>query len=469
FLKTTAVAAGAAALGRSAAATATPPMTVAAVGDLIPNRRFSERREQGFLDIVEILRTADCAWGNCETVLADPDRVYPSYKEGDPYTLCEPWGADELAFLGLDCVGTANNHIVDWGLEGLFSTLEHLDRVGLAHAGSGRDLAHAAAPGYRDTSGGRVAQVNCASTFRDYFAAGESNTFVRGRPGLNPIHLDSMLRAPAEVVEWFRGAFPRIIELQGAAFFQDLIDDFMAKLPPGSVPFDRTLITTGDEVDLIGVAQQPDLDRIYASIAVARRNARVVMATLHAHEARSSLDLNAPFIEPFARGAIDAGADCFFAAGPHVLRGIELHEGRPIFYGLSNFVFQYANNPRVPASAWQRMGFPADSVDPSLYSGKIPYNDHPQFWETIVPVITYEGGDVTGDEALVSIERPRITDIVLYPVTLGFGEPIWRRGTPSLAHGDAAREILDKVVRLSEPYGTEIDIDEDVGRIVLPG
>ncbi len=45
---------------------------------------------------------------------------------------------------------------------------------------------------------------------------------------------------------------------------------------------------------------------------------------------------------------IDAGADVFVGHGPHVLRGIEIYKGKPIFYSLSNFIFQNETVLRMP-------------------------------------------------------------------------------------------------------------------------
>nr|MDQ3935135.1 CapA family protein [Actinomycetota bacterium] len=39
----------------------------------------------------------------------------------------------------------------------------------------------------------------------------------------------------------------------------------------------------------------------------------------------------------FSRTMIDAGADAVLGSGPHVLRGIQCHRGRPIAYSLGNF------------------------------------------------------------------------------------------------------------------------------------
>ena len=70
-------------------------------------RRVSELKDPDFLALVELLHGVDCAWGNCELVLADPRQVYPALKDGDPHTIGDPWVADEFRFLGLRLMGTA--------------------------------------------------------------------------------------------------------------------------------------------------------------------------------------------------------------------------------------------------------------------------------------------------------------------------------------------------------------------------
>jgi poly-gamma-glutamate capsule biosynthesis protein CapA/YwtB (metallophosphatase superfamily) len=41
----------------------------------------------------------------------------------------------------------------------------------------------------------------------------------------------------------------------------------------------------------------------------------------------------------FAHAAIDAGADLLVGGHAHVPKGIEIYQGRPIFYGTGNFLF----------------------------------------------------------------------------------------------------------------------------------
>ena len=42
----------------------------------------------------------------------------------------------------------------------------------------------------------------------------------------------------------------------------------------------------------------------------------------------------------FARACLDAGADAVVGHHPHVVQGVEWHDGKPIFYSLGNFVFK---------------------------------------------------------------------------------------------------------------------------------
>ena len=59
----------------------------------------------------------------------------------------------------------ANNHILDWGYEGLSETLQSLDSAGIAHAGAGKDADEAAMPAVLDLAeNGRVLLFAFGST-----------------------------------------------------------------------------------------------------------------------------------------------------------------------------------------------------------------------------------------------------------------------------------------------------------------
>ncbi|MDW8369627.1 MAG: CapA family protein [Geminicoccaceae bacterium] len=65
-----------------------------------------------------------------------------------------PGNLGVLRAIGLDAVALANNHVLDWGREGLLDTLDHLRAAGIATAGAGRDAAEAHAPAILPIPGG---------------------------------------------------------------------------------------------------------------------------------------------------------------------------------------------------------------------------------------------------------------------------------------------------------------------------
>jgi poly-gamma-glutamate synthesis protein (capsule biosynthesis protein) len=207
-----------------------------------------------------------------------------------------------------------------------------------------------------------------------------------------------------------------------------------------------------------------DVDAITAEVHRASRQADWTVASLHAHESADgrSLDHSTPgFVEEFARACIDAGADAFVGHGAHVLQGIEVYEGAPIFYDLGNCFIMNQLVERLPAELYERYGLGPDANPVDVFDGRI-YDEEgnprgfladPGGWESGLTVCTWRAG------ALESVE--------LHPLGLRVEEPRPRRGRAVVAGGERAREILENLRGYADPYGTEIEIDDGVGRIVL--
>jgi poly-gamma-glutamate capsule biosynthesis protein CapA/YwtB (metallophosphatase superfamily) len=109
---------------------------------------------------------------NLETSITRSDAYAP---KGINYRMT-PENAGCLVAAGIDCCVLANNHVLDWGEDGLIETLAVLDSLGIRTAGAGRTLAEAGAPAILTVAGsGRVLVVSCASvssgTPRDWAAA----------------------------------------------------------------------------------------------------------------------------------------------------------------------------------------------------------------------------------------------------------------------------------------------------------
>ncbi len=88
---------------------------------------------------------------NLETSITTSDNFWP--RKGINYRM-NPQNMDCLNDAGIDVATLANNHILDWGYDGLEETLTALDRAGIKTAGAGRDMDEARAPAVVRIPGG---------------------------------------------------------------------------------------------------------------------------------------------------------------------------------------------------------------------------------------------------------------------------------------------------------------------------
>jgi poly-gamma-glutamate capsule biosynthesis protein CapA/YwtB (metallophosphatase superfamily) len=94
------------------------------------------------LDVLE-RESPDVGIGNLETAVTTTES--PADK-GIHYRM-HPENVEVLAAAPIHCWSLANNHVLDWGREGLLETLETLEEAGLGHVGAGRDPDQARSPG----------------------------------------------------------------------------------------------------------------------------------------------------------------------------------------------------------------------------------------------------------------------------------------------------------------------------------
>ena len=67
-------------------------------------------------------------------------------------------------------------------------------------------------------------------------------------------------------------------------------------------------------------------------------------------------------------------------------------------------------------------------------------------------------------------ENGRLVEVRLYAGDLGQDQsrPLSRRGIPMMPSPEMAKRVLEKVQRLSQPFGTKIAIEKGVGVIRVP-
>jgi poly-gamma-glutamate synthesis protein (capsule biosynthesis protein) len=450
---------------------------IALTGDSLITRPMSPFSEPRYLALVELLRGADASITNAEMLFHDYENA-PTLAPGGTYMRASPKMLDELRWLGIDMLATANNHSYDYGENGVVTNLENIEASGLVYAGTGMNMSRAREPRYFDTPAGRVALLAVTSTGPTALYAGEQWRDGLGRPGANMLRYTSEYRVPKHVFDAFRemrDAFGLVKRLRAGnsghrdhAWGMVQMPDTDSNFYMGSLQHtwqypipDGARIALGDDYGLTLTAEPGDVDSNLQRIRDARRMADIVVISVHSHEQGASKDDPAQFMIDFARSAIDAGADIVHGHGPHRDRGIEIYNGRPILYSLGHFVHQNATIERMALDNLRRQGLdrweatPADFADTRWGREEegelLGLAEEWTAWHDAVAVVEFADG------------LPK--RIVLHPIELGYRRPRGQRGRPILAEPEVGAEIIEMFRRLSAPYGTAVRAEGEVGII----
>ncbi|MDX8522741.1 CapA family protein [Mesorhizobium dulcispinae] len=427
--------------------------TMAAVGDLLYARPVTTGHHPGFSHLVELLHEADITFGNLETNILDRSlRGNPQGEYGGAYCISAPELGPDLKAMGFNMLSRANNHTLDWGVEGMRETSRVLDENGIVHAGAGENLSQAGAARFKESPRGCAALLSVATTFSRMSRACDPAGEAPGRPGLNGLRLTKSIVVPPEMLQDLK----RIREV--------LPGDRPTEQKPDLVVLGGARYKAGDKP---GYSYEPDPRDIHNILRNVRRGKQIsdfCIVTNHGHEPGEWSLEPADYEQSFARRTIDAGADAYIVHGPHVLRGIEIYKGRPILYSLGNFFCQdlrtpvgadmydvYDKDPRITTDAEVTIDEVAKGYPTA--EGLLGAQSGPSFYESVVAVSRFE--------------RNQLAELKLYPVELRRLNRFANRGVPRLAEGEHGKSILERVQRLSEPFGTRIKIENNIGLIRL--
>jgi len=435
-----AVGAAASSWADRAASEVSRSITLAAVGDCLMTHRF-DHENPGLQPLLSILRDADVTFGNFEMTLPDPG-MYPAATGGcgDLNNSAEGPIPDELRWAGFNIMGLANNHALDYGIDGMLATARKIAAAGIVTAGTGRNLPEARCPAYYDSRDGRGALIACASTIRAGSPATRGNGEILGRPGLNPLRVHTKYRVKASQL----------------ATLQQIQEDLFPGKPRGpiespseeGVNFLGNQFFAGGSPNVITTPDSRDLTGILASVRRARRNADLVLVGIHAHESLGDREIPATFLPEFAHACIDAGAHAFIGHGPHVLRGIEIYKNKPIFYSLGNFIFNAESMRQIPQEIYDTCGISGE--DPSDFFDRAMKGFMDDvYWESVIAQATFIHGE--------------LSELKLHPIDLQPSLSRAERGMPIRAEATQSRNILDHLTKLSEPFGTKITQERGVG------
>ncbi len=324
------------------------------------------------------LQGNDVRFTNLETALA------PAGVAVEPRTATthktDPVVLDALKDMGFNMLSMSNNHAWDMGAKGLVAAIGEVEKHGFAHAGTGADITAAASAGYLDTPAGKVALIGMASGANQL--SNPETWAAPGRPGVNYLNL----RAD-------------------------------------------------------GTLDPEQKARILSAVREAAKKAKYVIVYQHTHFWGEATGIAAPpkretkvnrFTTPawqvaWTHELIDAGATLYVAHGNPALHAVEIYKGRPILYGLGNYIFNTEGS--------------LDTYGPLAYFSAVDYCEF-----------------TNGKLAAVRF-RPLVLSLD--------GNQEIPRGIPYLAQGGEASAVLERLAQISRAFGTRIEIDGEMARVVM--
>ena len=434
--------------------------TIAAVGDIVPVRPLTQLEDDDLQAVISILRNADVAVGNFEATISkfeDVNGLHPSVF----LSLSEPEIADDMAAFGFDMFNHANNHTIHWGLEAMYETYRQLERVGIVHAGGGYNLADAQEAKYFESPKGRVGLLGITTNAGSEFIADEAVGKSYGKPGANYLEITRSITVPEETLEHFRAAkesaphiFPGTYPVSSLRTYTDTGNAIV-------INGDRYVI--GDTRGYSYTIPDDELETYAREVRNGKYYSDFVIANIHSHHWDVPEDAKGPwdesrnppdFLMQLAHTAIDNGADVFFAHGEGEVRGVELYKGRPIFYGLGNFIRHPYQNHVIPPGFWERTTQilnPETSTDAEVSAWTVSEVHDREYFESVIAVSQFEDG--------------ALAEVRLYPIDLRFDGPFVDVGIPFLANTEIADRVLDRIEEGSAMFGTKIQRSGNVGII----
>lgn len=233
----------------------------------------------------EFLATGDFVIGQIEV----PHTNRPEMNSTDvPAPPALPENLNPLKDCGFNMATTCGNHAHDNGVPGIVDTLEYLRRLGIAATGTGRTIEEARKPAVVERKGIRVGLI-----------------------GFNAV-------GPKE--GWATSS------KAGTSYVQILTHH---EPSPRATPGLPSRVYTFPEPD--------SLEEMQELIRELKKQCDITLVALHKGMVHTHGEIQM-YEKPLAHAAIDAGADAVIGHHAHILRGIEVYQGRPIYHNLGNFV-----------------------------------------------------------------------------------------------------------------------------------
>ena len=151
-------------------------------GDFAPINRVSDIINQGkhgslYNDILPLIKEADISITNLECPLIEDGT--PIKKTG-PNLKANTNSIEAIKFAGFNLVTLANNHMMDYGVDGLKSTINICNENNIGYIGAGYNINEAQKIKYFEIKNKKIAFINCCEN--------EWSTTFGEYPGCNPLN-----------------------------------------------------------------------------------------------------------------------------------------------------------------------------------------------------------------------------------------------------------------------------------------
>ncbi|GAB1256371.1 hypothetical protein NBRC116494_08730 [Aurantivibrio plasticivorans] len=342
------------------------PVVLYAVGDVLPER---EDPHSIFEKTRDLISQGDVAFCQLEANISERGTRLPQARHT---TRIQREAATAIRNAGFNVVSFAGNHCMDWGREAFFDTIKALKEESMSVVGVGANITEARAPIIVESKGTKIAFIAYSSILPQcYWAEAD-------RPGCAPMRAHTL--------------------------YEQIEHD-----QPGTPCRTHTF------------AHRDDLAALKADIAKAKEQADVVVMSIHwgIHFVPAVL---ADYQQEVAYAAIDAGVDVILGHHAHILKGVEVYKGKPIFYSLCNFAVDL---PMTPEHA-QSKGFKEIQ---GLHPEWIPdfdslYNFPPDSRRTMIVKLMIADGEVKSVSYLPTYVCPMAVPEVLEHTDPRFDEVV---------------------------------------------
>lgn len=429
---------------------ATPPKATvkdgfvyAVLGDISQVRPVTRLGVKELDDVLKIVRGADFVLANQEGPAFNVQTKKFAVNETGAMLPSDTTALGDMKNMGVHMLSMANNHGMDYGADALMENLRLLKGAGLTYAGAGNNLREARAATLFPTPKGKVSVVATAGTFKMNFVAADGRGALAERPGISTVRTTMFQQVTApemKVLQQLKGLRPNMNTDLNAQSQIQVLDQ---------------IYQLGDKPGLSFRVNEFDLKDLMQSVHKAKENSDLAVFTIHAHQSATGEDdtnpVPADYLVQLFHSVVDAGADVVAGHGNHLIRGIEIYKGKPIFYGLSSFSFSgqpagtnMGGEPRL-LSAPGPTGPPSEQSIRQLGGGVTL-----TMWECFFATTTWEGG--------------KLKEVRIYPIDLNAAgnKP---KGVPSFASPELSKKILDEMKRISAPFGTNIIVEGNIGII----